>query len=884
MRGILAATLNASRLPGVMQAADRSGQNAPMPSPLPTEPPSSAPSGLTHAEAQARLQRDGPNELPQGERRTLWRIVLGVVREPMFQLLVAAGLIYLVLGDMGEALILLGFVIVTMSITIVQEQRTERMLDTLRDLSSPRALVVREGQRRRIAAREVVSGDVVVLSEGERVPADARLFESHGLHTNESLLTGEPVPVRKQAAGADAPISRPGGDDLPWVYSATLVVKGSGLAEVTATGERSEVGRIGQSLAEISDDTTPLHRQTGRLVRVMSVLGLGVSVLVVLLYGLTGKGWLDGLLAGITIAMSMLPEEFPVVLTAFMTVGAWRISKARVLTRRAATIEALGSATVLCTDKTGTLTMNEMEVAALAVDGKTWRAGAAELPEDFHRLLEYGVLASERDGQDPMEQALHRLAQAHLSGTEHLHAEWLLAHEYGLSPEMLAMSHVWRMEQGQRHLIATKGAPEAVADLCHLDAARLAQLRQQTEALAAQGMRVLGVAVATHDGTDWPGTQHDFDFSFIGLIGLADPLRPGVVQAVQECRNAGLRVAMITGDYPATALAIARQAGIATEGGVLSGDEIQALADDALRERVAQVSVYARVMPEQKLRIVNALKANGSVVAMTGDGVNDAPSLRAAHIGVAMGKRGTDVAREASDLVLLDDDFGAIVKAVRLGRRIYDNLRKAMTFIVAVHVPIAGLALLPLFFGWPVIFTPIHIAFLELVIDPVCSIVFEAEPDERDLMERPPRDPQAPLFSVPMLVLAALQGLLVLAVVAGGYAWLLASGVQAESARAAAFIALVACNFALVLTNRSFSASVIAALVRPNRAFWITLAVASSLLAAAVFIEPARELFRFGPLTGLQLAVAAGSGVALTLLLSGFKQIASVARQRRATA
>ncbi len=581
------------------------------------------------------------------------------------------------------------------------------------------------------------------------------------------------------------------------------------------------------------------------------------------------------MLAGITLAMTLLPQEFLLILTVFMAMGAWRISKAQVLTRRSATIETLGAATVLCSDKTGTLTMNVMEVAALDVNGSVWNAGQAELPEDFHRLVEYGVLASEREAFDPMERALQVLAQAHLAGTEHLHGEWLLAHEYGLAPDMLAMSHVWGPGTDGRYTIAAKGAPEAIADLCHLDAGALAQVRQRSEQLAAQGMRVLGVAVASFEGRPWPGKQHDFDFGFIGLVGLADPLRPGVVDAVQQSRGAGLRVAMITGDYPATALAIARQAGIDVSGGVLSGEALQQLGDDALREQVARVSVFARVMPEQKLRIVKALQANGQVVAMTGDGVNDAPSLRAAHIGIAMGGRGTDVAREAAALVLLDDDFGSIVKAVRLGRRIYDNLRKAMAFVVAVHVPIAGLTLLPLLMGWPLIFTPVHIAFLELVIDPVCSIVFEAEPEEHDVMQRPPRDPAAPLFSLPLLAWAFAQGLVVLLAVGAGIAAMVWAGTAPQTARAAGFVALVVGNFGLIVTNRSFDTSILSALLRPNRAFWVMAGATLALLSAALFIDPLRELFRFGPLSGAQLAMALGAGLVITVLLALFKRAAN---------
>ncbi|MBK8740325.1 MAG: cation-translocating P-type ATPase [Betaproteobacteria bacterium] len=838
-------------------------------------------SGLSDPEAALRLRRDGPNELPQDSRRTVLRIMLEVAREPMFQLLCAAGVIYLILGDVGEALMLLGFVAITITITIVQEKRTENVLEALRDLTSPRALVIRGGERKRIAGREVVRGDLLVLAEGDRVPADARLLTASELQADESLLTGESVPVRKLASagagnggdGVAQPPSRPGGDDLPFVYSGSLVVRGHGLAEVTATGGTSEIGRIGRALGAVEAGRTPLHTQTRRLVKVLSVVGLALSAAVVALYGLLRGDWLGGVLGGITLAMAMLPEEFMLILTVFLAMGAWRMSRQRVLSRRPATIETLGAATVLCTDKTGTLTQNRMTIAELDTNGASWTPVAGDLPEAFHLLVEFGILASETDPFDPMEKAFHELGREHLAGTEHLHERWVLAHEYGLAPDLLAMSHVWRAVDRPEHVIAAKGAPEAIANLCHLPPAALATVRAAAERLAGRGMRVLGVARATFEGDDWPGQQHDFDFEFLGLVALADPLRPAVNNAVRECRAAGIKVAMITGDYPATALAIAAQAGIDVTGGAISGDDLQAMTDEELRRRVRGATVFARIMPEQKLRIVEAFKANGEVVAMTGDGVNDAPSLKAAHIGIAMGKRGTDVAREAAALVLLDDDFGSIVHAVRLGRRIYDNLKKAMAFVFAVHVPIAGLSLIPLLFGWPIVFMPVHIAFLELVIDPVCSIVFEAEPEEAGVMQRPPRDPAAPLFSGGLMLWSVFQGGCVLLAVGAFFVGLLRHGVPEAEARATTFVALVIANFGLIIVNRSFSASVVSALARPNRAFWAMAAATAALLAAALFIPPLRDLFHFGPVHLPAMAAAFGVGAAVLLGLELLKHL-----------
>ena len=834
--------------------------------------------GLSETDAQVRLKTEGYNELPRPDRRTPLRIIVEVLREPMLALLLGGGAIYLALGDLKEALILLAFATMSVVITVVQESRTERVLEALRDLTSPRALVIRDGQRKRIAGREVVRGDFVVLAEGDRVPADAVLVQSHDLQTDESLLTGESVPVRKMANADDAQSkpSRPGGDDLPYVFSGSLVVRGTGVGKVVAIGALSEIGKIGQTLSTLETEPTRLQVQTRRAVRGFALVGAAVSVLAVLLYGTLRGGWLDAVLAGIALGMAMLPEEFPVVLTVFMAMGAWRISRARVLTRRAAAIETLGSATVLCTDKTGTLTQNRMSITELRLkSGEIFQSGkapGAEMPEAFNALVEFGILASARDPFDPMEKAFHDLGRERLEKTGHLHgSEWKLVHAYGLRPDLLAMSQVWQTaNRGQEFVIAAKGAPEAIADLCHLSAADIAALTKSVDAMATEGMRVLGVARASSNGPAWPDSQHDFAFELLGLVGLADPLRPGVTDAVSECRSAGIKVVMITGDYPTTARAIAGQAGLDSDN-VVTGEELAQLSAAELAVRVRTATVFARIMPEQKLGIVNALKANGEIVAMTGDGVNDAPSLKAAHIGIAMGGRGTDVAREASSIVLLDDNFGSIVTAVRLGRRIYDNLRKAMGFILAVHVPIAGLALLPLLFGLPILFGPMHIAFLEMVIDPVCSLVFEAETEEDDVMRRRPRAPDEPLFSNSLIGWSLLQGAVAFVLVAVIFIAALGRGMPEAEVRALTFFSLVLTIVSLIFVNRSFSASLVTALRRPNAVLiWVLLAV-TVLLSLTLLWPLARGLFRFGPLHLDDLAVTLGAGVVALVLLEVLK-------------
>src|SRR5450830_1284528 len=865
--------------------------------------------GLSQAEVNKRLKTEGMNELPSSDKRDLFGIALEVLREPMFLLLVVAGAIYLLLGDVSDALMLLGFVWVVMAITIYQENKTERVLESLRDLTSPRALVIRDGIEQRIAGREVVRGDLLVLSEGDRVSADAVLISCNHFSADESLLTGESVAVRKiaQAKVEEAKVAEtktsesyessssemapPGGDNLPFVYAGSLVVQGRGIARVLATGPRSEIGKIGKALQGLETETTALQQEIRQLVWILAIIGIVLSLLLLIIYGLTRGDWLHALLAGITLAMSILPEEYPVVLTVFMAMGAWRISKHRVLTRRVHTVEALGSATVMCVDKTGTLTFNRMAVQQLMVNGQSFETKEFKdsLPETFHQVLEFGVLASETRAfgtapldtlsldtisLDPMEKAIHELGEKYLKNTEHLHGDWALAHEYSLSPELLALSHVWKAVDRDEYVVAAKGAPEAIADLCHLNQHQLAELSIQVNALAAQGMRVLAVAKAGYSGSVWPDIQHEFDFEFLGLIGLADPVRPNVAPAIKECRAAGIRVVMITGDYPATAAAIAAQIGLdAGNGNIITGAELSQMDEKTLRERICHSNIFARMVPEQKLRLVNALKANGEVVAMTGDGVNDAPALKAAHIGIAMGGRGTDVAREAAALVLLDDDFASIVHAVRLGRSIFDNLRKGMAYIFAVHLPIVGLSLIPLLLGWPPMFAPVHIVFLEMIINPACSIAFEAEPAESNVMHRPPRPPKEPLFGRRVFLISLLQGVVLLLATLSVLGYALHQGATEETARTLSFTTLVIGNLSLILVNRSWRHSVFRTFSTRNPALWGVIGGAFTFLLLTLALPILRNIFHFSPISAQQFIFCVLAGLASVIWFELYKTL-----------
>jgi Ca2+-transporting ATPase len=824
-------------------------------------------SGLSTEEAERKLAEEGRNEIPSARRKNIFSIAFEVLREPMFLLLVAVGSVYFVLGEVREGLILLSFVLVVMGITFYQERRTERALEALKDLSSPRALVIRDGEQLRIAGRDVVRGDILLLSEGDRVPSDAVVRMCINLSVDESLLTGESVPVRKSFADGDIRMGRPGGDDEPFVFSGTIVVGGRGVAEVMAIGKETEMGKIGKALEEIEQERTPLQRETTRLVRNIAILGALLCALVIVVYGLTrheANAWLNGFLAGLTLAMAMIPEEFPVVLTVFLTMGAWRISKKEVLTRRVPAVETLGSATVLCVDKTGTLTYNRISVSRIFAQGEFYELGEhvrEPLPEKFHEVVEFGILGSQKDPFDPLERAVKRLGDRKLFKTEHIHDDWNLLREYPLSENLLALSHVWKSPSGREYVIAAKGAPEAIADLCHLDERQSREVMSDVGLMAEDGLRVIGVAKAQFTEADLPVDQHEFVFEFLGLIGLADPVRPNVPNEIRECYDAGIRVIMITGDYPGTAMNVARQIGLEPADEFVTGDELDAMDDDVLQERTKYVNIFARVVPEQKLRIVDALKANGEIVAMTGDGVNDAPALKSAQIGIAMGGRGTDVAREASELVLLNDDFSSIEEAVRLGRRIFDNLKKAMAYILAVHVPIAGISLLPVLFKWPLVLLPVHIAFLELIIDPACSVVFEGEQEETDVMTRPPRGLSEPLFNKRTVALSLLQGLFVLVIIGVVFRVALYRGLGPAEARALTFTTLVLANLGLILINRSWTRTILDTLRSPNRALLWVFAGALVFLGLVLYVPALKQIFHFGTLSAVDIAISFGAAV-----------------------
>lgn len=792
--------------------------------------------GLNTQEVQSNKIQYGPNVLPESEPKKLSTILLNVIKEPMFLMLLAAGSIYLILGDRAEAIFLLTFVLVVIAITLFQEHKTQRALEALRDLSAPRALVIRDGTEIRISGRDVVYGDLMILHEGDRIAADARLLEGQ-LSVDESLLSGESVPVGKVS------------EDV--LFASTVVTKGVGYARVHAVGIDTAVGHIGQSLSSTEETTSGLQKASRSLIRTLSLIALALACALILVnWWLNNLSMLESILSGITLAMATLPEEIPVILTVFLALGAWRITKIKVLTRRISAVEALGAITVLAVDKTGTLTQNRMQISELSVDDISFNASdEIELPEMFHPLIEFAMLATPADPFDPMEKAIQSFGHEYLVGTEHMHDECNPEFHYELSAEIMAMTRIFSDINPSLHLLATKGSPEAVADLCHLPETKRNAIQTQVEEMAKRGLRVLGVARGELQATDskpiWPKSQHDFDFIFLGLIGFMDPPRPEVSEALTECKHAGIRVLMLTGDHPATARAIANEVGLSARPNVITGDEISRLKDDDLLLRLKESDICARMQPEQKLRLVQLLQKSGNVVGMTGDGVNDAPALKAADVGIAMGERGTDVAREAAAIVLLDDSFGSIVAAIRQGRSIYDNITKATRFIFAVHLPIIALTLIPALLHWPVMLQPVHIVLLQLLIDPACAIVFEADTAEAHIMRRPPRHLNSSPFTANNIGFALAQGAGIALVFLFGYLLLLQIGWHIHSIQSTLFAALVFTLFLLVLANSDFNDSLRSGYNRGNPMLMYMFGGVIVLLTAVLFIPFLRDMLGF---------------------------------------
>lgn len=814
--------------------------------------------GLSLTLVLQRQEQEGFNELPTGRPKRFYHFILNVLKEPMVYLLLACGITYLFLGDPQEAIMLLAFLFLIMGITVVQEAKAERSLEALRELSGPQAGVLRNGNKLRVAGREVVREDIIYINEGDRIPADSCLISGGHIGVDESLLSGESLPVQKSIGSM--------------LFAGSTVIYGQGIAMVEAIALDTQMGKIGKSIQGIKVISTKLEEQTRRLVTRLAWIAASLCLLVVFVYAITRNNWLDGVLVGLSLGMAILPNELPAVLTIFFSLGAWRLSTRKVLTRKISAIENLGSITVLCVDKTGTLTLNKMVIQMIYSQNQFIDLSDSTtivLPEEFHETLEFGILASRKDPFDPMELAFTNAGMKFLKDTEHLHHDWNLEKEYPLTPELLAVTHAWRPNSGG-FVIGAKGAPEAVIDLCHMSTEQEKKMLQIAEQMAKSGLRILGVAKSGPKTSPLPQIQHDLPFEFLGFIGIADPVRPGVPEAIAECHSAGIRVIMITGDHPATASTIAQHIGLQNPNEVITGPQIEKLSDPELDSITQKVSVFSRVMPAQKLRLVNALKASGEIVAMTGDGVNDAPALKSSHVGIAMGKRGTDVARESADIVLLDDDFTSIIVAIRTGRRVYANIKNALTYLFAIHIPIAGMSIIPVLTGLPLVLLPAHIAFLHLIIEPASSIAFEVEEASGDIMKKKPRPPKEPLFNHEIWLSSILHGLTLLMALVAIYIISLERNQGETDARALVFTTLIFSNTLLILLSRgsdvSFTKKITTA---PNKFVkWITLG-SFALLGVSLYQPIVRNVLRFSFLHPLDLIICLSIALA-NILLSEF--------------
>ncbi|GAB3241396.1 HAD-IC family P-type ATPase [Hymenobacter seoulensis] len=801
-------------------------------------------------------QRYGANTLAPAARNRLLGILRGIGSEPMFILLVVTAVVYGLIGSYPESITMLAATILVAGISLYQEARSDRALQALQQLTQPRARVRRAGQDADIPAAEVVVGDVLRVAEGEQVVADGVLLQANDLQADESFLTGESLPVDKTADGRQL------------LYAGSSVSGGSAVLGVTAVGPQTRLGRIGGLIEQVKTPPTPLQHQVASFVRRMALVGAGAFALVFSFNWWESGSFVHGLLHGLTLAMAVLPEEIPVALSSFMALGAWRLMRRRLLTKKPQTVETLGSATVICVDKTGTLTENCMRLDQLYCPGQQaahpYRPEASPLSEQELRLLETAMWASEPHPFDPMEQALHR-AYGEQAGAADRRPAYRLVHEYPLGGLPPMMTHVFADAAGHR-LVAAKGAPEGILARCALPEpdreAALAALQQ----LAATGLRVLGVARCPAIPAAYPAAQEAFAWEFVGLVAFADPPKATAAAVVQAFYAAGLQVKMITGDNAVTASAIAQQVGLRHEGSPLTGAEVMALKEPALRARVGGVSVFARMFPEAKLRVVEALKANGEVVAMTGDGVNDGPALKAAHIGVAMGGRGTELARQAAALVLLDDDLSGMVTAIEYGRRIYQNLKKAVQYIITIHIPLILTVLVPSLLSWeyPVLLGPVHVVFLELLMGPTCSIVFENEPTEAGTMQQAPRPAGSSFLRFRELGMALLQGAGVTAGVLGVATIAITLGYSEVLTRTLVFTTLVLANVLLTLVSRSRRYTLRQTWRYPNPLLPLMLALTLALLALCLLLPALRQLFQLQGLTLPQLAGCLGVAVLST--------------------
>ncbi len=806
-------------------------------------------SGLTNEQVNLAREQSGPNKLNFKNENGVWNAVKRLATDPMILLLLSASSIYFISGKTGDGIFLAAAIVFQASISGYQYSRSKNALEKLNAFTQPRCKVIRNGETEEIKSEDLVPGDCLIVEEGTAVPADGEIIQSNDFAVNESILTGESLPVYKDKTIADK-----------FIYSGTTVASGSAIITITATGNATRLGKIGKSLENISEEKTPLEIQITNFVKKMAIAGAAVFAIVWVFNYWHSQNLLNSLLQSLTLAMSILPEEIPVAFTTFMALGAWRLMKTGIVVKQMKTVETLGSATIICTDKTGTLTENKMSLAKLFLLGSNKMAlPGDELSGDEKELITLAMWASEPIPFDPMEVALHQ-AYSNVAENDERPGSSLI-YEYPLSGKPPMMTHVFEDRSGKK-IIAAKGAPEALMAVSTLSAAEKQQIHQAIEVMAGDGFRVLGVGVSDFTGQEFPEQQQQLAFRFTGLVAFYDPPKKNIQTVLNDFYSAGIAVKIITGDNAVTTAAIAKQIGFRGYEKTITGDELMRLNETELKTRVMETAIFTRMFPEAKLKIINALKSCNQVVAMTGDGVNDGPALKAAHIGIAMGKKGTEIAKQAASLILLDDDLSKMVYAVAMGRKIYTNLKKAIQYIISIHVPIILTVFIPLVLGWiyPNIFSPVHIIFLEIIMGPTCSVIYENEPIEKNAMTMKPKPLTTTFFNWQELAVSIIQGLVITAATLFIYRYSVSQGYNEALTRTMTFTVLIAANIFLTLINRSFYYSILTTLKYKNKMILFIIFATIGITALLLYVPPLSAFFEFERLNGVQLLTCIAVG------------------------
>ena len=802
------------------------------------------PTGLSNEEVISSRKKNGNNSLEHQQKNHFLISLLEMIKEPMFLLLVAAASIYYISGDYGDGIFMTVAIVLVSAISLFQESRSRNAIDALKKLTQPNSKVFRNSVLVEIPSEEIVLGDSIQIEEGHFIPADAILVQSNDFSVNESILTGESLSVFKDE-----------NSENKQVFQGTIVATGLAICEVNAIGNQTNLGKIGASLEKIVEEKTPLQIQIGNFVKKMSIIGLVIFVMVWGMQFYRSKLILDSLLKALTIAMSVIPEEIPVAFASFMALGAWRLMKIGIITKQTKTVETLGSATVICTDKTGTITENKMSLAQMYLFISNTIIDAKEkLNPEAEEVLSYSMWSSEPIPFDAMELAIHN-AYANLESADE-RTNYKLVHEYPLGGKPPMMTHIFEGSKGK--IIATKGAPEAILEVCNLSEVEKNTVLDAMNTMAAEGYRVLGVGVAEFAGTNYPKTQQEFQFVFKGLVAFYDPPKENIQKVFEAFYKAGIQVKIVTGDNAATTTTIAKQVGFKDADKVLNGDELMEMDAATLKQKVLETAIFTRMFPEAKLKIIQALKDNDQIVAMTGDGVNDGPALKSAHIGIAMGEKGTEIAKQAANLILINDDFAKMVDAIAMGRKIYLNLKKAIQYIISIHIPIILIVFIPLALGWmyPNIFTPVHIIFLEIIMGPTCSIIYENEPMEGNLMLEKPRQLTTTFFNLKEITMSIIQGLVITSGLLFVYQYCLAEGCTENVTRTTIFLTLIASNIFLTLENRSFYYSIFTTIWYKNNLVLIIIGITILITSLLLFVPLFSKFFLFEKVSFSQIGLS----------------------------